>query len=191
MASTGDIQAIKIISEGSVAQGIRRLEVLTGRSAVDAFLNKKLQEAALVEEAHRLKIEEKNKQNIYFEKLKSSVEDMIAKAENINGVLLIVCTLEEIEIALLRKLSDLLKQKVKSGVFILGAKGMTDASIILSLTDDLVARGIKANELMLQIAPVFEGSGGGKPQLAQAGSKFPQKLDAALAKASAIVKGVI
>ena len=67
-------------------------------------------------------------------------------------------------------------------------KGLQDASVILSVTDDLVARGIKANELMGQIAPLMEGSGGGRPQLAQAGSKQPQKLDGALVKAKEIVK---
>ena len=130
-----------------------------------------------------MKQEEKEKQNAYFEKLKSSVDEMIAAGENIKGANLIIRSLENIDIALLRKLSDLLKQKVKSGVFILGAKGSQDASMVLSVTDDLVARGIKANELMGQITPLMDGSGGGKPQLAQAGSKQPQKLDGALAKA--------
>ena len=81
-----------------------------------------------------------------------------------------------------------MKQKVNSGVFILGAKDSQSASIVLSVTDDLVARGIKANELMVQITPLMDGSGGGKPQLAQAGSKQPQKLDAALVEAGKIVR---
>ena len=116
---------------------------------------------------------------------------MIKAGENIKGANLIIRSLEDIDIALLRKLSDLFKQKVKSGIFILGAKGPEDASVILSVTDDLVARGIKANELMGQITPLMEGSGGGRPQLAQAGSKQPQKLDGALVKARDIVKDKI
>ncbi len=87
---------------------------------------------------------------------------MIKAGENIKGANLIIRSLENIDIALLRKLSDLFKQKVKSGIFILGAKGPQDASVILSVTDDLVARGIKANELMGQITPLMDGSGGGK-----------------------------
>jgi len=101
---------------------------------------------------------------------------------------LIIRSLENIDVAILRKFSDLLRQKVKSGVFILGAKNLEDASLILSVTDDLVERGIKANELMNQISPLMDGSGGGKPQLAQAGSKQPQKLDGAIAQAREIVK---
>jgi len=160
---------------------------LTGKIAVEEFLNKKVQEAAAIEQAQKAKLEEKNKQNAYFENLKLSLDEMIASGEIIKGANLIIRTFEAIDIGLLRKLSDLLKQKVSSGIFILGAKGSQDASVILSVTDDLVARGIKANELMNQITPLIEGSGGGKPQLAQAGSKQPQKLDLALAKAREIV----
>jgi len=188
VASTADIEALKIISEGSVAQGIRRVEAITGRAAVSEFLNKKAQETAAIEEAQRKKQEEINAQKANFEKIKSSVDEMIKAGETIKGSSLIISSLENIDIASLRKLSDLLKQKVPTGVFVLGAKGASDASVILSVTDDLVARGIKANELMNQIAPLMDGSGGGKPQLAQAGSKQPQKLDSALAKAREIVK---
>jgi len=187
VSSTAEIEAIKIVSEGSVAQGIRRVEALTGKRAVDDFLSKKAQELAAIEEVQRLKLEEKNKQNAYFEKLKSTVDEMISGGEIIKGVNVIIRSLEEMDISLLRKLSDLLKQKVASGIFILGAKGPTEASLILSVTDDLVARGIKANELMGEITPLLDGSGGGKPPLAQAGSKQPQKLDGALAKAKEIV----
>ena len=187
VSSIRDIEAVKIISEGSVAQGIRRVEAVTGKKDVEEFLKKKQQELAIMEMGERKKQQEKENQNAYFEKLKSSVDEMIEAGENVKGANLIIRSLEDIDIALLRKLSDLLKQKVKSGVFILGAKGPEDASVILSVTDDLVARGIKANELMNQITPLMDGSGGGRPQLAQAGSKNPQKLDGALAKAKEIV----
>jgi alanyl-tRNA synthetase len=187
VSSIRDIEVMKIISEGSVAQGIRRVEAVTGKKDVEEFLKKKQQELAIMEMGERKKQQEKENQNAYFEKLKSSVDEMIEAGENVKGANLIIRSLEGIDIALLRKLSDLLKQKVKSGVFILGAKGPEDASVILSVTDDLVARGIKANELMNQITPLMDGSGGGRPQLAQAGSKNPQKLDGALAKAKEIV----
>jgi alanyl-tRNA synthetase len=187
VSSTAEIEAMKIVSEGSVAQGIRRIEALTGNIKVKEFLKKQAQEASAVEEAQRMKQEEKSKQKIYFEKLKSSVDEMIKAGKDIKGATLIISSVGDIDIELLRKLSDLLKQKVKSGVFILGAKGLQDASVILSVTDDLAARGIKANELMQEIAPLLDGSGGGRANLAQAGSKQPQKLEGALAKASEIV----
>ncbi len=188
VSSTGEIEAMKIVSEGSVAQGIRRVEAVTGKNDVEKFLKKKQQELAIMELGQRKKQQEKENQNVYFEKLKSSVDEMIKTGENIKGANLIIRSLEDIDIALLRKLSDLLRQKVKSGIFILGAKGSEDASLLLCVTDDLVARGIKASDLMDQIAPLMDGSGGGRSQLAQAGSKQPQKLDAALAQAREIVR---
>jgi len=188
VSSTRDIEAMKITSEGSVAQGIRRVEAVTGKSDVEKFLKEKQQKLDIMELAQNKKQQEKENQNVYFEKLKSSVDDMIKAGENIKGANLIIRSLEDIDITLLRKLSDLLRQKVKSGIFILAARGPEDASLILSVTDDLVARGIKANELMGQITPLLEGSGGGRPNLAQAGSKQPQKLDGALARAREIVK---
>ena len=187
VSTTAEIEAMKIVSEGSVAQGIRRVEAVTGKKDVEEFLKKKQQELAIMELGERKKQQEKENQNVYFEKLKSSVDEMIEAGENVKGSNLIIRSLEDIDIAFLRKLSDLLKQKVKSGIFILGTKGPQDASVILSVTDDLVARGIKANELMGQITPLFEGSGGGRAHLAQAGSKQPEKLDGALAKAKEIV----
>lgn len=188
VSTTSEIEAMKIVSEGSVAQGTRRVEAVTGKNDVEKFLKKKQQELVIMELAQSKKQQEKENQNVYFEKLKSSVDEMIKAGENIKGSSLIIRSLENIDIALLRKLSDLLKQKVKSGIFILGAKDSENASMILSVTDDLVARGIKANELMDQITPLMDGSGGGRPQLAQAGSKQPQKLDEALARAREIVK---
>ena len=176
VSSTGEIEAMKIVSEGSVAQGIRRVEALTGKSSVDEFLKKKQEKQQPLKKPRKPNKKRKKSKRLYFEKLKSSVDEMIKPGENIKGVNLIIRSLENIDIALLRKLSDLLKQKVKSGIFILGAKGSKNASVILSVTDDLVARGIKANELMGQITPLMDGSGGGKPQLAQAGSKQPSKI---------------
>ena len=98
---------MKITSEGSVAQGIRRVEAVTGKAKVEEFLKKKQNESAAIEEAQRMKILEKEKQNIYFEKLKSSVDDMIKAGEIIKEANLIILSLENIDIALLRKLSDL------------------------------------------------------------------------------------
>ncbi|MBF0512155.1 MAG: alanine--tRNA ligase, partial [Candidatus Omnitrophica bacterium] len=116
VGSTADIEAVKIIAEGSVAQGIRRLEALTGRQAVNEYLQKEGKAQQAMEQAARLKQDEKQKQNAYFEDIKASVEQMINSAEDVKGVRVVVCSLKDVEIGLLRKLSDLFKQKVKSGI---------------------------------------------------------------------------
>lgn len=187
LTSTAQVEAIKIVSEGSVAQGIRRMEAVTGKAAVDEFLNKKAQENREKEEAQRLKQLEKEKQQAYFEQVKASVDAMVKGAETVGGVHVIARCLENVDIGMLRKLSDLLKQKLPSGVFILGTKSAEDAAMVISVTDDLVGRGIKANEIVNRVAPLFGANGGGKPQLAQAGSKEPLKIEAAMLKAKEMI----
>lgn len=187
LSSTAQVEAMKIISEGSVAQGIRRVEAITGNVAVQDFLNKKKQEAQAKEQANKQKQLEKEQQNANFERIKSSIDDMVKEAEKVRGVNIVARCLHDIDIAMLRRLSDLLKQKMQSGVFILGAKGQQDASLIVSVTDDLVARGIRANDIIGRVAPLFGASGGGKPQLAQAGSKEPQKIESAIVQAKEMI----
>jgi len=187
VSSTDVIEALKIVSEGSVAQGIRRIEAVTGKAAVDDILKKKQQELLAKEQAQKAKQLEKEQQNANFERIKSNVDDMIQSVENVRGVSVISCCLNDIDIGMLRKLSDLLKQKMPSGVFILGAKGQQDASLIVCVSEDLISKGIKANEIISRVAPLFGASGGGKPQLAQAGSKEPQKLESAVVKAKEMI----
>ena len=188
LPSIDQVQAFKIVSEGSVAQGIRRVEAVTGTEAVSKVLQQKQQEEAAKQEALRLKQQDKEQQNTRFEAIKTSVDEIIGNAENINGISVITYCLKDADMGMLRKLSDLLKQKAKSAVMFLGAQNQTDAALIISVTDDLVARGVKANDLLGKIAPLFDASGGGRPQLAQAGGKQPQKLSTALVKAREIVK---
>ncbi len=180
--STAEIEAVKIVSEGSVAQGIRRVEAITGRGAVDAYLNKKKEEEALKEQAARNKELEKQQAAAHFQKIASSVDDLIKNATNINGTSVLISCLENVDIGSLRKLTDIIRKKMASGVFVLAGKSQEDASLVVSVTDDLVAKGIKANEIVGRIAPLFGASGGGKAQLAQAGSKEPQKIEQALSK---------
>jgi alanyl-tRNA synthetase len=187
VTSTGEIEAMKIVSEGSVAQGIRRVEAVTGKIKVEDLLKKKQQDLAALEEVQRMKQDEKSKQIAYFEKLKSSVDEIIEAGETIGTVKLVVCSFESIDNALLRKFSDLLKQKVKSGIFILGSKGTDYASIVIAITDNLVASGIRANDHIGPITILLGGSGGGSPSLAQAGSKHPEKLHTALEELRALV----
>ena len=190
LSNTSEVQAIKITGEGSVAQGIRRVEAFTGHEAVNGFLQKKQAEEALKEEALRQRQLEKERQNTQFESIKSSVDGIIGTAEIIKGTSVITYCLKDADMGMLRKLSDLLKQKTKSAVMALGARNQTDAALIISVSDDLTVK-VKANELISQLASIMEGSGGGRPNMAQAGGKAPEKLDAALAKAKELVKATL
>jgi len=130
---------------------------------------------------------ERKRQNERFEAVKLSVDDIIRGAQKVHGASVVTYCLQDADIGSLRKLSDLLKQKLSSGIFILGARTDKDASLIVTVTDDLVQKGIKANDIVGRVAPLFGGTGGGRPQMAQAGSKEPQQLEAALARAKDMV----
>jgi len=187
VSTTSEIEAMKIVSEGSVAQGIRRLEAVTGKKTVDDFLNKKKQEESLKEQAQKAKQLDKEKQAATLQEIRASVDDIIAKSENINGVRVLEYYKPGMDIATLRNVSDLVKQKVPSVAMVLGTSGTTTISMIISASDDVVAKGFKANELISSIMPIIEGTGGGRPNMAQAGGKAVNKIRQALDKAKELI----
>ncbi|MDO8674887.1 MAG: alanine--tRNA ligase [Candidatus Omnitrophota bacterium] len=187
LSSTAQVESIKITGEGSVAQGVRRVEAVTGKAAVEEFLAQQRVRDNAQEQSERARQLERKRQNERFETVKLSVDDIIRGAQKVHGASVVTYCLQDADIGSLRKLSDLLKQKLSSGVFILGARTDKDASLIVTVTDDLVQKGIRANDIVGRVAPLFGGTGGGRPQMAQAGSKEPQQLEAALARAKDMV----
>ncbi|HLD88532.1 MAG TPA: DHHA1 domain-containing protein [Candidatus Omnitrophota bacterium] len=187
LSSSAQVENIKITGEGSVAQGVRRVEAVTGKTAVEEFLAQQRVRDNTQEQSERARQLERKKQNERFEAVKLSIDDIIRGAQKVHGASVVTYCLQDADIGSLRKLSDLLKQKLSSGVFILGARTDRDASLIVTVTDDLVQKGIKANDIVGRVAPLFGGTGGGRPQMAQAVSKEPQQLEAALARAKDMV----
>ena len=201
--STGQIGLFKITTESAIAQGIRRLEAKTGTAALKYITDEehhlakisqilKAPTTKLVDrlnaQTKRLKQLEKEIDQFRFEAIKGSIDTITAKAESLNGIKIISHVFKDVSIELLRKISDLLKQKSKSSIIVLGAHTEENASILLAVTDNLVKKGIKANELIKEIAPLINGSGGGRPQLAQAGSKEPKKVESAIKQANKLIK---
>ncbi len=200
--STGQIGLFKIMGETAVAQGIRRLEAKAGMEAL-RFVHeeeRKLGEVArmfksspseLIDRADaqtkRLKQLEKDLEKYQLETMKASIDGMIRTAEVHNGSLIISSCFQNIEGGVLRQLSDLIKQKAKSSVIVLGSQSGENATILLAVTDDLIQRGIKADEMIKEIAPLIGGSGGGRPQLAQAGSKQAHQVDQAIRRAAELI----
>ncbi|MDO8580165.1 MAG: alanine--tRNA ligase [Candidatus Omnitrophota bacterium] len=200
----GQIGLLKIISEGAVAQGIRRLEAKTGLSALEHI---KSQEQLLEEVANilktpvtgvvsridlqtkRLKQLEKEVEEARFITIKSSIDEILRKANAVNGTQIISHDFANIDIALLRKVCEFLKQKTKSSVIVLGSQTDENTSLLVAVTDDLIKQGIKADDLIKEISPLINGSGGGRPQLAQAGSREKVKMEQTLKEAQRIIKG--
>jgi alanyl-tRNA synthetase len=203
---TGQIGLLKIVSEYAIAQGIRRLEAKAGTQALQWIRDREDQMDAAARilktspqdlvarvdaQAKRLREAEKDLEKYRFEVLKSEIDIMIANAETLNGVKVICHAFLNADMALLRRVSDLIKQKSKSSVVVLGAETLDASSLLIAVTDDLVGKGIKADEMIQEVAPVIGGSGGGRPHLAQAGGRETGKMGQAMQKAHQLIKGKI
>ncbi len=198
---TGDIGLFKIVSEGGIAAGVRRIEAVTGEGAM-AYINK--QADVLTQIAGLVKGDSAN----VLEKVSSLVErakglekeitqlkDKLASAAgaslldgavDINGVKLLVANVEGTESKALRGLVDELKTKMGSGVIALGVANGDKVSLIVGVTKDLTGQ-FKAGELVNHMASQVGGKGGGRPDMAQAGGSQPENLTQALESVSAWV----
>ncbi|WP_394200288.1 alanine--tRNA ligase [Shewanella waksmanii] len=192
---TGDIGVFKITSEGGIAAGVRRIEAVTGAAAMAYIAD---QQADLAKAASLLKSDsasvvsklkaqlDKTKQ---LEKELAQLKDKLAaatsadlagEAQDVAGVKVLVKKLEGVEPGALRGLQDELKQKLQSGIVVLGIAGEAKVNLIVGVTKDLTGK-VKAGELVANVAAQVGGKGGGRPDMAQAGGSQPENLDAALA----------
>src|SRR5213075_334405 len=174
---TGDIGLFKIVSDRSLAAGVRRMEALTGRGALDYFREREVaaqeQQRQLQEKAKQLEKEIKQL------KVRVATGAGSAHEENggidVNGVKLLTRRADDVSGGDLRNLADTLRSKLKSGVVVLGSVTDSKVTLLTAVTKDLVDR-VSASALIGKLAPIVGGKGGGKPDLAQAGGKDPEKL---------------
>ena len=188
VAATGEIGLFYIISESSIGAGLRRIEAVTGRGA-EAYLNERL--ADLQKNADNLEAELDNmrKQVLSLERelARLRAESLLAQAEVIKGVRVLIARVPSSRLEILREMSDFIRDKLKSAVVVLGTVYEDKPTFLAAVTQDLVAKGYNAGEIVKQVAQVTGGGGGGKPDMAQAGGKQKDKLDEALK----LVKGLI
>ena len=123
-----------------------------------------------------------------FQKIKNSIDAIIKESKNIKTVSIIRHRFKNIEPEMLRNVSDLIKQKVKSAVIALACENSGSVNILIVVTEDLIEKNIRANYIIKEVLPIINGSGGGRPQLAQAGSKDASNLEKALNRVESIVK---
>ncbi|ACJ28154.1 Alanyl-tRNA synthetase [Shewanella piezotolerans WP3] len=191
---TGDIGLFKITSEGGIAAGIRRIEAVTGAAAM-AYVAK--QQASLEEAAALLKGDsasvitklkaqldkskalEKELAQLKDKLAAATSADLAGEAVEVNGIKVLVKQLEGVDAGSLRGLQDELKQKLKSGIVVLGIAGDAKVNLIAGVTKDLTGK-VKAGELVASIAVQVGGKGGGRPDMAQAGGSQPENLKGAL-----------
>ena len=201
--NTASIGSFKIISESGVAAGVRRIEALTSQGLMNYYANL---EQILHETAKALKttpehLEEKighlqseNKElRSEVESLKSKLAkdamgDVTDQAEVLDGISVITAKVEGVDMNGLRDLGDQLKEKVGEGVIVIASVADGKVSLMATATDGAVKKGAHAGNLIKAIAGLVGGGGGGRPNMAQAGGKNPDGVDAALAKAKETAK---
>jgi len=203
--STGEIGLFKIVSETSIAAGMRRIEALSGEAALlhvqeeEDILQEILRmmnspKKELVEQISKLKVFVKN-----MEKESKSLRQKMAKIrhqkdsqqiQTIQNISVLTQEVEGFSINELRELADSLKQKLDSGIVVLGTSEGKKAFIVIAVTKDLTDR-IKANDLIKKVAPLVGGGGGGRPDFAQAGGTKPDQIEAVLKNIGSIIQEFI
>jgi len=199
--ATGDIGLFKIVSEGSVAAGIRRIEAFTGKAAIDFYRN---EETELRDVCDTLKVTERPadkvsrlisemkdlEKQLEILKGKSAAENsgrIVRTARDINGVKAVAHRIDGIAVQDLRVLADNVRDNLGSGILVLASVKDDQASMIAMVTKDLTQR-YSAGALLKEIAAAAGGKGGGKPDTAQGGTKDISQLDKALESLYDIIK---
>jgi alanyl-tRNA synthetase len=190
--ATGDIGLFTVVSEGSVASGIRRIEAFTGRGAFEYLRQKKddlkkiadmLKADQPVERLEKTLAEMKEKEK-EIEALKGKLSShssasLIEQARDVKGIKVLSCRVDNLEQKDLRVLADNLRDRLGSGIIVVASVKDDSASIIAMVTKELTKQ-YSAGEILKQAAALCGGRGGGKPDMAQGGTKEIDKLDKAL-----------
>ncbi len=194
VANTGQIGVFKIVSEAGVASGVRRIEAVTGTGVLLKAMeaeetvkqiaeNLKSNPAAVVQKSasivEELKDTKKELEDFKKAAMGSEVDDMVKEAKDIGGVKLVTKEFKDYNINDLRNLSDDIKAQHKGIVMVFATVNGPKVTFLVSITDDLLAKGLHAGNMIKQIAAACGGGGGGKADMAQAGAKDPTKISAA------------
>ena len=202
--AAGEIGLFKIVSEAGIAAGVRRIEALTGEGAL-AFIRQsedeqravaillKAEGGGVLERLEKLLARQRELQR-EVEALQGRLNfaasgDLLSQAVDVNGVKLLAVQVQVDDVKALREFSDTLKERIGEGVIVLGAAIGGKANLLVAVSKALSA-SIKAGDIIKQLAPIVGGSGGGKPELAQAGGTQPDKLGEALLAAAQILPTV-
>ncbi|ABC76219.1 alanine--tRNA ligase [Syntrophus aciditrophicus] len=191
---TGDIGFIKIIHESAIAAGVRRIEAVTGREAVNHArrVENELKKAAkllkvspfdLGERVEKL-IKTQKDQEKEIETLKGRLAakdsaDLLSQAREIRGIRVLTAAVNAPDAKTLRDFGDKLRDRLQSGIILIGSKAEGKAMLLCLVTKDLTDR-YSAGSIIREIAPVVGGKGGGRPDMAQAGGPEPENLERAL-----------
>ncbi len=208
--ATGEIGLIKVLKEGSVSSGVRRIEAVTGEGSLHHFQKDHKLESVVtslathsdaVSPADALKLELDKKDSeikrlqreldqARMKSASSTVASVTDKIKDIHGVKVLAHRVDNLERAQMRTLVDQLRDKLGSGVVVLGSATNGNVALIVGVTKDLTQK-IQAGKVIGPVAQRVGGKGGGRPDLAEAGGKDPEALDAALTEAYNVVGSLL
>ncbi len=202
VSNTGQIGVFKILAESGVAAGVRRIEAITG-AAIHHRLTEAEETIAKAAEILKtpaenllsritalneaLKESKKELEQYKQQAMGSSIDDLVAGAQEINGIKLITKEFSDYETDELRLICDKIKEKVKAAIIVLASVKNEKVTFIVSVTDDLLDKGYHAGNMVKKIAAAAGGGGGGKADMAQAGAKDPSKVEDAFAVAATLI----
>ncbi len=198
---TGDIGFLKVTHESAVAAGIRRIEAVTGGESLKYIreTEKELKKSAALLKSNPTELSERiEKLQKHQKELEREIDslkkklaakassDLLSQAEEIKGVRVLTTTVDAPDVKTLRDLGDKLRDKIQSGVILIGSKADGKAMLLCMVTKDLTDK-YNAGKIVKEIAPIVGGTGGGRPDMAQAGGSKPENLGQALNKLKEIL----
>jgi alanyl-tRNA synthetase len=200
--NSSQIGIFKILSESGIASGVRRIEAVTGENAYNYLkeIEDQVTSIASILKTNKKDIINKVKSLTddikYLEKeieqLKnrlamSKIDDIIKDAHNIDGINIVAKRIDGMDMNSLRQLGDKIRDKLETAVVVLGSKNEEKVVFVAMATKDVITRGVHAGNIIREVAKLTGGGGGGRPDMAQAGGKDPNKIDEALSKVKELV----
>ncbi len=200
VANTAAIGPFKIISEGSVASGVRRIEAITGPAVLRYYadVENTLQQAAAKAKTSPDKLVSRVEELLsHIKELQSEIDHMKSEAasrslgdidvQDVHGIKLVTQKMKDVDMNQLRDLGDQIKNQIGDGLVVLVSEMNGKVNLMVTATDGAVKSGIHAGNLIRELAPVIGGGGGGRPGMAQAGGKNPAGIDTLLAKVKELI----
>ncbi|HUG15854.1 MAG TPA: alanine--tRNA ligase [Thermomicrobiales bacterium] len=203
VARTGQIGPLIVLNESSIGSGVRRIEAITGETAVDYQLQLHAVASELSRVVHApveglldevrqlisaLREKERAIDQLRVEIASSSVDMLAGNAVSVDGTHVLATRIDAHDRDTMLQIGDRLRDKLRSGVLVLASEIDAQPALVAMVTGDLVERGLHAGRLIQEIAPIIGGRGGGRPELAQGGGTDASRLDEALAAVEDIVK---
>ncbi|MBS4176245.1 alanine--tRNA ligase [Lederbergia citrea] len=203
--NTSSIGLFKVVSESGIGAGTRRIEAVTGEGAyhlmngeiirlhdVAEMLKSKPKDVVHRAEVLLAELKELQRENESLSAKLANIEagSMLDNVNEIDGIKVVAKKVQAADMNTLRNMADDLKQKLGTGIIVLGSAHQDKVNIIAAVTKDLIDKGYHAGKLVKEVAARCGGGGGGRPDMAQAGGKDPEKLDAALNYVEEWVKSV-